>query len=83
LKHERDAAPCRRYRKQVAAIQRYRAGVRLLESGDNAQQRCFSGAARAENDQQFAIVDGKRNAVERSSAASFIAVRFYEISGFE
>lgn len=83
LKDQRDAPVRCRNREQVAPVERNRSRVGLLEPRDDAQERRFTGAARAENDEQLAVADRKRNAVQRGGASARVAIGFGEISGYE
>lgn len=83
LENQRDAPLLRRQRRNVAPVEFYAAALRGFQSRQDTQQRRFSGAARAENRQRFAVAHGKRNAVERCSTASCVAIRFAKISECE
>jgi hypothetical protein len=59
LKYHRDAPALRRQMHQVAAIELQAPGIGALQSGDHAKQTGFAGAAGAQHDERFTVVDGK------------------------
>lgn len=83
LKDERYAPARGTHRQQVGPVERDAARVRLLQPGENPQKRGFPCTARPENNEQFTVCYGKRNAVERDSTASCIAIGFEKTSGYE
>ena len=83
LKHEPDLFPselgklfvCHRCKLEAAAIDSARIGT--LEPRKNGQQRGLAGARRAEYDDEPAVVDIQRNAVEHGRKSA--VVRFFDI----
>ena len=73
LEHEADPAPLRRHPGGVVAADHDRAGVRLLQPRDDAQQRGLAGAARAQQRRERAVGDLERHAVERDEVAERLA----------
>src|SRR5262249_6867675 len=66
---EAHAALLGRHAGDVAALDRDRARVRLLEPGDHAQQRRLAAAARAEERRQLPARHRQRDVVERGERA--------------
>ena len=64
LEHHRDAALLGREAGDVAAEEPDRAGRRLLEAGDGAQQRGLAAAGGAEDRDEFARRDGEVDAAQ-------------------
>lgn len=83
MKYHRDAPLRRRDAGEIAAVQADGAAVGALETRNDPQQRGLARAARSENNEQFAVAGGKRNAVERGSTAPCVAVNLDEVSGYE
>ena len=65
LEDEADAALLRRLARDVHAVELYGSGLRLLEPGDDAQERRLAAAAGAEQRRQGAGGDLDRSIVER------------------
>jgi hypothetical protein len=59
LEHHRDFAFGRRQRIDEFAADANVPGGRGVESGDHPQKRGFAAARRADQDDEFAVVDGK------------------------
>ena len=57
LKDESDIARSRRIARDVAAVDGDRACVGTLETGNQAQRRCLTGAARAQQHDKLAVID--------------------------
>ncbi len=68
LEHEADAAPAHRHGERIAAIEQHAPAARLLEPGNDAQQRRLAGAGRPEQRDQFARLDVERDVGERGGA---------------
>lgn len=83
LENQRDPPPVRRQRGDVARVQRDLSALRRFQPGKHAKERRFSGAARAQDDERFAVGYGKRNAVERGAKPAPVAIRLGEISECE
>src|SRR5688572_22540648 len=64
LEHEADAAVARRHPGDVAPVQRDAAMVGFDQAGDRAQERALAAAARAEQDQELALLDRERHVVD-------------------
>ena len=70
LEHHRDVALARRGVGDVAAADRDRARRRLLEPGDQPQQRRLAAAGRADEDHELAVLDVQADVVDRAHAAA-------------
>ena len=64
LEYEADAAVAGRNAGDVAPVQRYAPVVDLDEPGDGAQQRALAAAARAEQNEELALLDLERDVVD-------------------
>ena len=73
LEHEADIPPLRRDSGRLDAIDDHRAGVRLVETADDPQQRGLPTAARPEQRGEAAAADLDGHVVERSDPAEGLA----------
>ena len=69
LEHGVDAAHVRRQARDVAPVEEDAAGVRLLEAGEDAQQRRLAAAAGAEQGVELAALDLQARVVDGREAA--------------
>jgi hypothetical protein len=83
LEDHGDSALLCRHHGNVAIVQHNAAAFRNFKPGQNAQECCFPRAARTQHDKRLAVAYGKRNAVERCSTASCIAIDFSKVSEYE
>ena len=65
LEDHRHVAALDRDSCEVVPVDHERAGVRLLEAGDDAERRRLSGRARPEQDEELAVLDLQVDAAER------------------
>ncbi len=76
LEHHVDRPPVRRRRRQVRAVEQHAAFARCFEPGDHAQQRALAAARRAEEREEFAREDIKRERIDRGEIAIALADAF-------
>ena len=72
LKNETDAAILHAQSRRVFAAEQNKAGVRSLETGDDAQQRRLAGTGRPEQRHQFARRDRQVDIPEDGLAAEIL-----------
>src|SRR5581483_488805 len=80
IEDDRYAALFGRERGHVAVVDSDRSAFRVFQARDNAQQRGLARTARPENDESFAIPNGKANAIEHHAFAAVNTVCFSEIA---
>ena len=76
LEDEGDVARRRRQRRDVRAADGDRAGVGLLEPGDQPQRRGLAGAGRPEQHDELAVGDVEVEAVDRLMVAEALGDAF-------
>ena len=65
LEHHPDPAPVRRNGREVVSVEEHAAAIRLLQPGDDAQERALARPARPEHSDDLALGHVERHAVER------------------
>ena len=73
LEDESEAALCRRDVVDAEAVEEEIAGGNVFKAGDDAQQRGFTAAGRADEDGQLLIVDGEIDAAQDLGGAKAFA----------
>src|SRR6202042_1982407 len=73
LEHHIDQAPVRRHGREIDAVEQDAAGVRLLETGDQAQQRSLAAAGWPEQRKELALIDVEGELIDRGAAAEALA----------
>ena len=69
LEHHGDAAVGRRHDGHVGAVDQHAARGRVLQPGDDAQQRGLAAARRADEDDELAVVDLEVDALQHVDLA--------------
>ena len=75
LKHHVDRPPIRRHRRQIDTVEQNAAGIRPLETGNQAQQRGLAATRRSEQGEEFAFINIKRELIDDGGAAEALGQR--------